>query len=193
MPQCAVHGLLGGLAAVEQLLPADRPAMAARALMDRAGSDGSGLIAILKANAFVAAYEAARRETEPGFAVWPMSSALAALLIAGEHEGQDHAQSPALGVNGESSGAANPLIPLHCPHSVSATITSRALSCAYISTLYAALASCLSVSAHTLVHTMRGPSQINDPPQMAARSAARWRCALRRRCPHSLRRSVQLC
>ena len=93
------------------------------------------------------------------------------LLIADERAGKYYAHSPVLGISGEFSGAANPRIPLHCPRSVSATMISHALSCTYMSTLRAALADCLSVSAPTLVHTMGASLGITDSPQVAARSA----------------------
>ena len=85
MPQEAVFGLLGGRDSFAQLRPEDRGALAAAALIERAGSDGSALTAIVKTQAFIDGYADARRALEPGFRPWPMSQGLAALLILGEH------------------------------------------------------------------------------------------------------------
>ena len=86
MPQSARVGALGGPLAASQLPEADRSGLLLAAVLSKSGSDGSALYEVIKAAAFVAGYEAARQLDEPEFRAFPMSQALEALLIRGEHE-----------------------------------------------------------------------------------------------------------
>ena len=77
--------LIGGSVSEAQLLPEERQAVLRMALLTRAGSDGDMLIGVLKTHHFLRGFEAARRLALPNFAVFPMSTGLAALIIGGEH------------------------------------------------------------------------------------------------------------
>ena len=106
MPQSARVGALGGPLAASQLPEADRSGLLLAAVLSKSGSDGSALYEVIKAAAFVAGYEAARRLDEPEFRAFPMSQALAALLVRGEHERATEAGEGGGGEGGGKGGGA---------------------------------------------------------------------------------------
>ena len=79
------------------------------------------------------------------------------ILIAAELAGRAHAHTSVLGADGEYADAMNSPIPLHCPCSASATITTPHLSCAHYGMLWSLSVSYLSVSTPDLVPPMGGP------------------------------------
>ena len=77
--------LLGGELATRQVSKRDCKLLARVALLDRSGSDGQPLIDVIKMIAFIEGFSAERRKADPGFDPFPMSPALAGMIVRGEH------------------------------------------------------------------------------------------------------------